>query len=112
MNKITWVLLFLAIVFETIGTSALKAANGFKNLVPSIIVAVGYVGAFYFLSLVLKTMPVAVAYAMWSVVGIILVALISWVYYKQPLDIPAIIGILLIVAGVIIMNIFSKSITH
>jgi small multidrug resistance pump len=112
MNKTTWLLLFLAITSEVIATSVLKATNGFKNVVPSIITVAGYISAFFFLSLVLKSMSVAVAYAIWSGVGIILVALISWIYYKQTLDASAIIGILFIIAGVIIINIFSKSITR
>ena len=108
----TWLLLFLAIICETIGTSALKESNGFKHVVPSIVVVVGYFSAFFFLSLALKSMPLAVAYAVWSGVGITLIALVGWIYYKEILDIPAIIGILFIVAGVTIMNVFSKSITH
>jgi small multidrug resistance pump len=112
VSKITWLWLFLAIISDGGGTGALNATNGFKNVVPSITAVAGYIGAFFFLSLVLKSMPVAVAYTIWSGVGTILVALISWIYYKQILDIPAIIGILFIVVGVIIMNVFSKSITH
>jgi small multidrug resistance pump len=112
MNKINWLFLFVAIISETIGTSALKATDGFKNIVPAIITFAGYMSSFFFLSLVLKTIPVAMAYAIWSGVGIVLISLVSWFYYKQILDIPAIIGILLIVTGVIVINLFSKSIPH
>ena len=79
---------------------------------PSLIVAVGYSSAFYFLSLTLKTIPVGMAYAIWSGVGIALITLIGWVVFKQNLDMPAIFGILLIVAGVIVMYSFSESIAH
>jgi len=87
-----WIFLTVAIVSEVIGTSALKASEGFSRLWPSTIVIVGYAAAFYFLSLTLKTLPVGVAYAIWSGVGIVLIALIAWVLYGQALDLPAIIG--------------------
>jgi len=102
----------VAIVSEVIATSALKASEGFTVLLPSLIVAVGYSSAFYFLSLTLKTIPVGMAYAIWSGVGIALITLIGWVVFKQNLDMPAIFGILLIVAGVIVMYSFSESIAH
>ncbi len=107
-----WIFLFVAIVSEVIATSALKASEGFTVLLPSLIVAVGYSSAFYFLSLTLKTIPVGMAYAIWSGVGIALITLIGWVVFKQNLDMPAIFGILLIVAGVIVMYSFSESIAH
>lgn len=112
MNSINWLFLIIAIVSESIATNALKATNGFTNLVPSIIAIVGYISVLFFLSLAIRTISVGAAYAIWSGVGIILIALVSWVYHKQTLDIPAIIGIGFIIAGVVIMNVFSRSITH
>jgi small multidrug resistance pump len=107
-----WVFLSVAIVSEVIATSALKASEGFSRLWPSLIVAAGYISAFYFLSLTLKTIPVGVAYAIWSGVGVALIALIAWVFFGQALDTPAIIGLLLIVAGVVVLNVFSKTGSH
>ncbi|HEY9380262.1 MAG TPA: SMR family transporter, partial [Burkholderiales bacterium] len=107
-----WILLAVAIVSEVIGTSALKASEGFSRLWPSAIVIVSYTAAFYFLSLTLKTLPVGVAYAIWSGVGIVLIALIAWGLYGQALDLPAIIGMMLIVAGVVVLNLFSKTVSH
>ena len=107
-----WFYLGIAIVSEVIATSALKAADGFTQLVPSIIVVLGYAAAFYFLSLTLRFIPIGVAYAVWSGVGIVLVALIGWFAYRQPLDIAAMIGIGFIVAGVVVLNFFSKSTMH
>jgi small multidrug resistance pump len=107
-----WIFLTVAIVSEVIGTSALKASEGFSRLWPSAIVVVGYASAFYFLSLTLKTIPVGVAYAIWSGAGVALIALIAWVLYGQVLDLPAIIGLLLIVAGVVVLNLFSNTVSH
>jgi len=107
-----WLYLGIAIVAEVIATSALKSAEGFTRLVPSLVVLVGYVTAFYFLSLTLKTIPVGLAYAIWSGVGIVLIVLIAWLVLGQPLDAPALIGLALIIAGVIVINGFSKSVTH
>jgi small multidrug resistance pump len=107
-----WFYLSLAIVAEVIATSSLKATENFSRLWPSVLVIVGYALAFYLLTLTLKTIPVGVAYAIWSGVGIVLVAIFSWLYYQQTLDLPAIIGMALIIAGVIVMNLFSKSIVH
>ncbi|PPC84224.1 MAG: QacE family quaternary ammonium compound efflux SMR transporter [Methylotenera sp.] len=107
-----WFYLVIAIVSEVIATSALKAADGFTQLVPSIIVVVGYAAAFYFLSLTLRFIPIGITYAVWSGVGIVLVSLIGWFAYRQPLDIAAMIGIGFIVAGVVILNFFSKSTMH
>lgn len=105
----TYVFLLCAIVAEVIATSALKAANGFANLIPSVIVAVGYAAAFYFLSLTLRTLPVGIAYAIWSGLGIVLISLVGWVVYKQALDLPAVIGMALIIAGVVVINTFSRA---
>ncbi|MBK8314594.1 MAG: QacE family quaternary ammonium compound efflux SMR transporter [Acidobacteria bacterium] len=107
-----WVFLTVAIVSEVIGTSALKSSEGFSRLWPSAIVVVAYASAFYFLSLTLKTLPVGVAYAIWSGAGVALIALIAWVIYGQALDLPAIIGMLLIVAGVVVLNLFSTTVSH
>ena len=107
-----WIYLAIAIVSEVVATSALKAAEGFTRLVPSVLVVVGYALAFYFLSLTLRTIPLGVAYAIWAGVGVALVALVGWVVYHQSLDIPALIGIALIVSGVIVLNLFSKTVVH
>lgn len=107
-----WMFLFIAIVSEVIATSALKATADFTKLWPSIIVVVGYVSAFYFLSLTLRTIPVGIAYAIWSGVGVALIALVAWVLYGQTLDMPAFIGIALIVAGVVVLNVYSKAVPH
>ena len=101
----------MAIVSEVIATSALKAADGFTRLAPSVVVVVGYGTAFYFLSLALKSVPVGIAYAIWSGVGIVLLSLIGWVLYGQRLDAPALTGMALIVAGVVILQLFSRSAT-
>ena len=107
-----WIFLVIAIISEVIATSALKSSAGFTRLWPSIIVVTGYASAFYFLSLTLNVIPIGIAYAIWSGVGIALIALISWLYFKQPLDFAAIVGLLLIVAGVVVINLFSKSVAH
>jgi small multidrug resistance pump len=105
----TYLFLLCAIVAEVIATSALKATNGFTSVVPSIIVVVGYAAAFYFLSLTLRTLPVGIAYAIWSGLGIVLISIVGWVVYKQALDLPAVIGMGLIIAGVIVINAFSRA---
>lgn len=102
----------LSIVAEVIGTSALKASEGFTRLWPSVIVALGYATAFYFLSLVLRTIPVGIAYAIWSGLGIVLITLVAFVVYRQTIDLPGLIGMGLIVAGVVVINLFSKSAGH
>jgi len=99
-------------VAEVIATSALKASDGFTRLGPSLFVVVGYAVAFYFLSLTLRTMSVGVAYAIWCGAGIILIALIGWLVLGQKLDLPAILGMALIVAGVAVINLFSSSVRH
>lgn len=104
-----WLCLSIAIVSEVIATSALKASEGFSRLVPSVIVVVGYLVAFYFLALTLKTIPVGVAYAIWSGAGVALIALVGWLVFGQRLDAPALIGMALIVTGVIVMQVFSKT---
>lgn len=105
-----YVYLALAIVAEVVATTALKMSNEFSNLIPSVVVVVGYGIAFYFLSLVLKTIPVGIAYAVWSGMGIVLITLVGAVFLGQKIDLPAIIGMLLIITGVVVMNVFSKSV--
>lgn len=107
-----WLFLAIAILSEVIATSALKATEDFSRLWPSLIVVAGYVVAFYFLTLTLRTIPVGIAYAIWSGVGVALIALVGWVLYQQALDMPAFIGIALIVAGVVVLNVFSKAVPH
>ncbi|MEO8654678.1 MAG: SMR family transporter [Ramlibacter sp.] len=105
-----WLFLSIAIVSEVIATSALKASEGFSRLWPSLIVVAGYATAFYFLSLTLKTLPIGVVYAIWSGVGIALIALIGRLVFGQSLDAAAVVGLLLIVAGVVVINAFSKTV--
>jgi len=108
-----YLFLAFAILSEVIATSALKATHGFTRPLASVVVVIGYVSAFYFLSLTLRTIPIGVAYAIWSGIGIALVTAIAWWFYGQRLDLAAIIGLSLIVAGVLVLNVFSKStITH
>ena len=108
----TYVYLTLAIVFEVVATSALKASHGFTKIIPGLIVVTGYAAAFYFLSVVLKTMPVGIAYSIWCGLGIVLVTLVSVFLYRQVPDIPAAIGMTLIILGVCIITYFSKTISH
>ena len=108
----SYLYLTIAIVAEVIATSALKASEGFTNLIPSLIVTVGYGIAFYFLSLVLKTIPVGIAYAIWSGLGIVLISVIGLMLFQQKLDLAAIIGMGLIIAGVVVINVFSTSVSH
>ena len=108
-NYMKYVYLLIAIISEVIATSSLKASNEFTKLWPSVIVVVGYASAFYFMSLTLKTIPVGITYAIWSGVGIVLVSITGFFIYKQRLDLPALLGIGLIIAGVLVINLFSKS---
>jgi small multidrug resistance pump len=107
-----YVYLFAAIVSEVIATSALKAAEGFSRFWPSVIVIVGYGLAFYCLSLTMRTISIGIAYAIWSGVGIVLIALVGLLFYRQPLDAPALIGMAFILAGVLIINVFSRTAGH
>ncbi len=104
--------LAIAIVCEVVATNALKASAEFTRLFPSIIVVVGYGAAFYFMTLVLRTIPLGITYAVWSGIGIVLVAVSGALFYKQIPDIPAILGMLLIISGVVVIHIFSKTINH
>lgn len=107
-----WFFLAAAIFSEVIATSALKSSDGFSKLWPSVVVVAGYGLAFYFLALTLRTIPIGVAYAIWSGVGIVLISAIGWLLFGQKLDAPAIVGITLILSGVIVLNLFSKSVAH
>lgn len=107
-----WLALVIAIIAEVIGTTALKASNEFTRLVPSLIVVVGYGTAFYFMSISMRVLPVGIMYAIWSGMGIVLISVLGWLVYRQTLDVPAIVGLGFIIAGVIIINVFSKSVGH
>jgi len=107
-----YLMLAVAIVAEVVATSSLKASDSFARLGPSALVLVGYGISFYLLPQVMKSMPVGVVYAIWSSVGIVLVALVGQLLYKQMLDGPALLGIGLIVAGVVVLQVFSKTATH
>lgn len=104
--------LVIAIIAEVFATSALKASEGFSRLGPVVWVVIGYGIAFYCMSVVIKTLPVGIVYAIWSGVGIVLISLIGLFVFKQKLDLPAVIGIALIIAGVVVINFFSKSSGH
>ena len=107
-----YIFLTIAIFAEVIATSALKSVEGFSKLGPSALVVIGYGVAFYFLSLTLKTIPLGIAYAIWSGLGITLVSIVGYFLYKQNLDFPAILGLVLILAGVVVINVFSKTVAH
>jgi multidrug transporter EmrE-like cation transporter len=107
-----WMYLAIAILSETVATTALKASAGFTKPGPVALVVAGYGLAFYFLSLTLRTIPLGVAYAVWSGVGIVLITAAGWILYEQKLDGAALAGIGLIVAGVLVMNLFSKTAGH
>lgn len=106
----SWVYLLLAIFLELIGTSALKASDGFQKIWSSLLVLVSYVSSFYFLSLSIRVLPLGVSYAIWSGVGVVAISLIGWIFYKQNLDFAAMLGIGLIVIGVLTIHLFSKSV--
>ena len=104
--------LAIAIIAEVTATSALKASEEFTKLIPSTIVVVGYGVAFYFMTLVLRTIPIDITYAIWSGLGIVLVTIVGTMLYKQIPDIPAIIGMGLIISGVVVIHVFSKTVSH
>ncbi len=112
MSPMTWLTLGGAIVCEVIGTSLLQASNQFTKPLPTIGMAICYGAAFYLLSLSLKAMPVGLAYAIWSGLVVVLISIIGLVAFKQRLDIPAVVGLVMIVGGVIVINLFSKSSVH
>ena len=100
------------ILAEVIGTTALAASDSFSKPLPSVISVICFVAAFWLLSFPLRTMPTGIVYAVWSGVGIVLITVVAWVWAKQALDTPALVGMVLITAGVIVMNVFSKSVLH
>ncbi len=104
--------LAIAIIAEVVATSALKASDEFTKLLPSLIVIIGYGIAFYFMTLVLRTIPIGITYAIWSGIGIVLIAIIGALLYKQIPDTPAIIGMGLIISGVVVIHVYSKTISH
>jgi small multidrug resistance pump len=106
-----YIYLCIAILGETIATSTLKSTQGLTRLWPTVLVAVGYVVAFYLLSVIVQTLPVGIVYAIWSGAGIVLVTIAGCLWLKQSLDLPAIIGIGLILAGVVVINLFSKAVS-
>ena len=110
--RMNYAYLALAILAEVVATSCLKWSEGFTKLWPSVVTVVGYGVAFYFLSLTLRTIPTGIAYAIWSGVGVVLIVTVAWLFQGQKLDAPAIVGIGLIVAGVAVMNLFSKAMVH
>lgn len=107
-----WWTLGIAIVAEVIGTTALKASDGFTRLAPSVVVVAGYAVAFYCLSLVLKSIPVGITYAIWSGLGIVLITLVAFLVYGQKIDLAGLIGMGLIIAGVLVLNVFSRASAH
>jgi small multidrug resistance pump len=107
-----YVYLGIAIISEVIATTALKASDGFTQLWPSVLTVAGYAVAFYCLALTLRVIPTGVAYAIWSGVGIVLISLAGWVVFRQSLDLAAMVGMGLIVAGVVVINMFSSSVRH
>jgi small multidrug resistance pump len=111
-NVPPYVLLAIAIVAEVVATSALRASEGFSRLLPAAIVVIGYGIAFYCLSLTLRSIPVGIVYAIWSGAGIVLISLVALVLYRQVPDLPAVIGLGLIISGVVVLNLFSKMQAH
>lgn len=107
-----WLYLGAAILFETIGTTALHASQQFSRLWPSVLVVIAYGASFYLLAIVLKTIPVGVAYAIWSGLGICFIAVIGYVIFGQRLDLPAVIGLGMIIAGIVVIQLFSNNATH
>jgi len=109
LNGYAW--LGIAILAEVIATTALKASDGFSRLIPSLITVTGYGVAFFCLSHSMRTVPVGIGYAIWSGIGIVLITLLAWLMFKQKLDLPAVIGMAMILAGVLVINLFSKAAT-
>ncbi|ECC6295082.1 EamA family transporter [Salmonella enterica] len=112
MTKEAVIFLFIAIVVEVIATISLKLSDSFTRLVPSLVTIIGYCIVFWCLTIPMRTIPAGIIYAIWSGVGIVLIGLIGWLFLGQKLDMPAIIGMLLIICGVIVINLFSKSVSH
>ncbi len=113
MNLVSvYLTLGLAIVAEVVGTSLLPHTNVFTRPLPTVVMVLMYGLAFYLLAHVIRTMPVGIAYAIWSGLGIVLIAAVNYFVLKQSLDWPAILGLGLIIAGVLVINLFSKSVGH
>ncbi|HEY3596932.1 MAG TPA: SMR family transporter [Paraburkholderia sp.] len=112
MRMSPYALLAIAIVTEVIATSALRASDGFSRWLPAVVVVIGYGISFYMLSLTLRSIPVGIVYAIWSGVGIVLITLVAMAMYKQVPDLPAVLGLGLIIAGVVVLNLFSKMQAH
>lgn len=110
MNGLLW--LTLAVGAEVVATSMLRAADGFTRLIPSVVVVIGYCVSFWALSQVVRMMPLGIAYAIWSGMGIVIFSAAAYFIYHQKLDLPAVIGMALIIAGVLVINLFSKSSVH
>lgn len=107
-----YIYLIFAVIAETIGTASLQASQQFTRVGPSIVFIIAYGLSFYLMALTLKYMPVSIVYAIWSGLGIVLIGIIGWVVFKQTLDFAAILGISLIIGGVVVINLFSNSVTH
>ena len=107
-----YVYLLLPVAAETVGTSALQACQQFTRLGPSILVVVAYAISFWLMAMTLKVMPVGVVYALWSGLGIVFIALIGFWVFNQRLDLPAVLGLALIIAGIVVIQLFSKTVTH
>ncbi len=112
MNPATYAILFLAIGLEVLGTSLLQRSEQFSRIWPTLGMALCYLVSFYFLSLVLRSLPLGIAYAIWSGLGIVLVSLIGYVGFGQRIDLPGMVGLGLIVAGVVVVNLFSETVGH
>ncbi|EPS2708840.1 SMR family transporter [Cronobacter turicensis] len=108
----TWLLLSVAIVCEVIGTTFLKLSEGFTRLLPTLVAAVCYGIAFWCLSVTMRTIPTGIIYAIWSGVGVVLIGVVGWLFLGQKLDLPAMLGMGLIIAGVIVINLFSRAVAH
>lgn len=111
-NAFVYGMLLVAIVLEVLGTTALQMSQQFTRLGPSIVVLLCYAAAFYCLSFTLKVIPVGIAYAIWSALGIVLISAVGLVFFRQKLDLAAILGLALIIVGVLVVNLFSKSVSH
>jgi multidrug transporter EmrE-like cation transporter len=107
-----WLFLSVAILAEVVATSALRSSEGFSKLVPSVVVLLGYGATFYFLSLALRSIPVGIAYAVWAGMGIVLIAIVGWILHGQKLDVRGVVGMGLILSGVVVLNVLSKSGGH
>ncbi|MEN3754149.1 SMR family transporter [Mangrovibacter yixingensis] len=108
----TWFYLSIAILCEVIATSSLKLSDGFTRLWPSLITVLGYGVAFYLLAVSMRTLPTGIIYAIWSGTGVVLIGLVGWLFMGQKLDLPAMLGMGLIIAGVLVINLFSGTVSH